>query len=77
MDYYSLPNTKEPFEGKVIKLDSAAFDYLFQNYASTSEYEFREKLQRYDEWLSDKPYKVYNNWVNHIVKWLNKKEQYG
>lgn len=77
-DYYSLPNTKEPFNGLVIKLDEDSFDYLFQNYTTLSEYDFREKLHRMDEWLSDKPYKLYmnNGWVNWIIKWLQpKKEQ--
>jgi len=74
-DYYSLPNSKEPFDGLVIKLDSESFDYLFQGYAETDEYSFREKLHRYDEWLSTKPYKVYTNWVNHIVKWLQPRKE--
>jgi len=76
-DYYSLPCTKEPFDGQVIKLTGEDFDYLFQNYTQTSEDKFREKLSRMDDWLSTKHYKLYanNNWVNWVIKWLQPKEE--
>jgi len=76
-DYYSLPSTKEPFDGQVIKLDADAFDYLFQNYSDGNEYKFREQLHKMDCWFHDKPYKIYmkDGWVKHIVKWLQKPEE--
>ena len=71
--YYSLPYSGDPFEGKVIQLDKQAFDLLFQNYSNgQDEGRFRDKLERYDLWLHDKPYKVTENWLCMICKWMEK-----
>jgi hypothetical protein len=73
--YYTMPCTREPFEGEVIKLDGQSFNILFQNYSDGDEFKFREKLENMDEWLSNKPYKITANWLNYIVKWLQKHKE--
>ena len=69
-DYYRLPCGYGGFQGDVIKLSAKEYDYLFQNLSTVTDYDFREKLHRFDEWLRDKPHKVYSNWIKHIVNWL-------
>ena len=70
-DYYSIPNTKEGFKGDVIELNGEEFNLFFQKYSNgLTEYRFRDKLERMDNWLSDKPYKVTQNWINYIPQWL-------
>jgi len=73
--YYTLPFSWEGFEGDVIKLDAESLNILYQNYSNVDEYKFREKLRRYDSWFFDKPYNVTKNWLQHVIKWLEKEKQ--
>ena len=71
--YYSIPNTKEPFHGDVIELSGDEFNVYFQKFGQgMSEYQFRDRLESMDIWLSDKPYNVTKNWMSYIPKWLMK-----
>lgn len=70
--YYTLPCSRDPFDGKVVKLSGDEFYLFFQLYSETSEYDFREKLERIDEWFLDKPYKVQSKYVEYLPKWLKK-----
>jgi hypothetical protein len=72
--YYTLPCTKEPFDGDVIKLSGDEFYLFFQRYSQTDEHKFREKLDRMDEWFFDKPHKVQVKWMDYVLKWLQPKE---
>ena len=69
--YYSIDNSKQPFIGNVIELTGEEFNAYFQRFCDgRAEYQFREKLEKMDEWFYDKPYKVQKNWMNYIAKWL-------
>lgn len=72
-DYYSIPIQKDAFNGNVIKLSGEEFNAFYQNYHNGRDaYSFREKLHKMDEWFFDKPYKVQQNWMNYIARWMSK-----
>lgn len=70
--YYTLPCAKEPYEGQVLKLTGDEFYLLFQRYSETTEQGFRDKLDRIDSWFIDKPYRVQENCLSYLPKWLIK-----
>ncbi len=72
-DYYSIGCTKDAYEGEIIKLNGEEFNIYYQKYGNgRTEYQFRDKLDAMDYWLSDKPYRVTQNWMKYIPQWLNK-----
>lgn len=71
--YYTLPCSKEPFYGEVIKLTGHEFYVFFQKYSQTDEDTFRGRLERMDDWLADKPHRVQINWLNYVPNWLQNK----
>jgi hypothetical protein len=72
-DYYTIPCTKEGYEGDVIELNGEEFNVYYQKYgAGRTEAQFRDKLDRCDYWLHDKPYRVQQNWMGYVPKWMMK-----
>jgi len=73
--YYTFPFSGEPYEGDVIQLHKEQMRVLYQTYAFNGEDRFRDKLDRYDKWLFDKPHKVQERWLNYITKWLTEERE--
>lgn len=74
--YYTLPCSREPFEGEVIKLSGDEFYVMFQKYSvNGDEFKFRENLEKKDYWLSTKPTRVYNGWLRYVTRWLQKEQE--
>lgn len=73
--YYTLPFSGDGFEGEVIKLDPESFNILYQRFCEHDEHRFRTKLEKMDDWFFDKPYKVYSNWLTHILKWMERENE--
>jgi hypothetical protein len=72
-DYYSIPNSKEGFAGDVININGEEFNVLFQKLgAGRDEFWFREKIEKIDQWLSDKPYKVTQHWQKYLPQWIRR-----
>lgn len=71
--YYTLPCTKEPFNGDVIKLSGDEFYILYQRFSYVDEGKFRDKLHSMDEWMFNKPYRVQAKWIEYVPKWLKGK----
>ncbi len=73
--YYTLPCSREPFEGAVIKLSGDEFYVMFQKYSNgRTENKFRDKLEKLDTWFYDKPVRVYNNYLHYVTTWLQKEQ---
>lgn len=68
--YYSFEFSGEPFEGAVIKTNPKETQVLFGIEGSGDEYKFRERLIKMDDWFSAAPYKVQQNHMRYVVKWL-------
>ena len=72
--YYSLTDdfSGEGFEGENFELNADECKVFFGMEGSGDEHRFREKLNKMDEWFIGKPYKIKQNALNYVAKWLRK-----
>jgi hypothetical protein len=68
--YYTFPFSGEPFNGTVINLNPDECKIFFQMEGKGDEHKFRERLLSMDNWFTNKPYSVQQNWAKHVAKWL-------
>ena len=71
--YYSFEFSGEPFEGEVIQLNADECRVYFNMEGRGDEHRFRERLQKMDAWFIGKPYKVQQNALSYVAKWLKEK----
>ena len=70
-DYYSIPNSKEGYAGEVIELSGEEFNVYYQKFGyGRTENQFRDKLDKMDEWFFDKPHRVQQYWIKYLPTWF-------
>lgn len=73
--YYTFPFSGEGFNGNIIELDGDSCRVYFNTEGSGDEAKFRRRMEKMDEWLTTKPYKVQKRWQELVMNWLRKERQ--